>query len=178
MLHVIKTSAKSLRDSRKATVNAAIRRWVESVKDTPDEERVDMLVRSEMVGVTQAYRNLVKGVNGSVPRLVETLFQEGERSALDSIEAELWSRTDKSAPPKVGTDYGVKLLLRFVSSKLFKFRNTTSFPAKNDDDSENTDAGACFAESLNFGLPKLRTPKGSISTSDAISGIEELLRGI
>lgn len=178
MLHVIKTSAKSLRDSRKATVNAALRRWVDSVKDTPNEEGVDSLVKVDAVGIAQAYRNTIRNVNGSVPRLAETLFQEGERSALDSIEAELWSRTEKSTPPKVGTDYGVKLLLRFVGSKLFKFRNTTNFPPKKEDESDNTDAGACFAESLNYQLPKLRTPKGAVSTSDSVSFIEELLRGI
>lgn len=172
MIRVITTSAASLRSSRKGIVLAALRRWVDSAKDTPDEgEGVDLLVKSDARGIAQAYRQLIQGTNGSVPRLGERLFSEDERNSLDSIARELWSRTDKSSPPKGGVEFGVKLLLRTVTSKLFAFRDVNSFP-------ESDDAAACFGESLSLGLPKVHTPKGSVSTSDAVSFIESLLNAI
>ena len=169
-MQVITTSSKSLRDKRKAIVNAAIKRQGKNVVDVTPEEGVDRLVRGELAPkLVTWYRQRVKDTGGSIPTMVSDLFTDDECETLNEIESQLWTRTDKATPPKAGGEVGARMALRVLMQSIIPLANPEVF------NPENPDSGACFVESVNAGLPKLRTPKGAVASADAESLIRMLL---
>lgn len=170
-MQVITTSSKSLRDQRKKIVAAALLREGQQAATITPEEGVDQLIRTEKgAKVLSWYRNKIAEHSGSIPSIAGEFFTKEERDQLNAIESQLWERTDKATPPKTGGEVGTRMALRLVMQNLLiPLANQTSFPPSRED------SAACFVESVNAGLPKLRTPKGAVASADAESLIRMLL---
>lgn len=169
MLQVVKTSSKSLRDSRKSLVFAALLRHTQKIDETPLEEGADRIVKTQKAAkVLSWYRQTITEVGGSVPQLGSEFFSEDEAKALDSIESSLWARGDQKNPPKSGVEVATRMGIRSIVQLLVRGMNGEVFGG-------GDDAGACFLETVHYGLPKLHTPKGAVATADVDSLIRQLL---
>lgn len=170
MLQVVTKSSKSLRDSRKAIVAAALLRHSDKIATVPLEEGADRIVKTENAAkVLSWYRKTITDVGGSIPQLGGEFFSADEVNRLNSIESDIWTRGEQKTPPKAGLEVAARMALRTVlQSILIKAMNQDVFGSADD-------ASACFLETVHYGLPKLHTPKGSVATADVDSLIRQLL---
>ena len=169
-MQVVHVSSKSIRNSRKAIIAAALKRQGEKIGEVTPEEGATTIVRGTVPPkVVTWYRQIVESVGGSVPQLAGEVFSDDETAKLNQIESDLWARGDQKAPPKTGVEIATRIALRSVIQGLIPAANPEVFPPQKEDST------ACFLETVHYGLPKLHTPKGAVATADVDSLIRQLL---